>query len=139
EEKPKMKHNSSGKFESIYLNVDVAKDTQSILLKSIAGVKLGIWVAHGEGKFHLPYAIEKYNIAIRYSHNTYPANPNGSPVNTAAIVSDDGRHLAVMPHLERTIFPWQCGYYPNERQKEECTPWLEAFVNARMWVETMKK
>jgi phosphoribosylformylglycinamidine synthase len=139
ESKPKMHHNSSGKFESIYLNVDVAKENKSILLKSIEGSRLGIWVAHGEGKFFFPYDVTKYNIALQYSHSTYPANPNGSPVNAAGIVSDDGRHLAMMPHLERSIFPWQCAYYPAERSKQECTPWLEAFVNARKWVETTKK
>lgn len=138
DEKPKMKHNSSGKFESIYLSVEVASDTESILLRSISGSTLGIWVAHGEGKFDFPYACDRYNIAIKYSHQTYPANPNGSRDNTAAIVSDDGRHLAVMPHLERTIFPWQCGYYPNERKNEDCTPWMEAFVNARKWIEATK-
>ena len=136
--KPKMHHNSSGKFESIYLNVDVVKYNKSVLLKSIEGSKLGIWVAHGEGKFFFPYDITKYNIALQYSHATYPANPNGSPVNAAGIVSDDGRHLAVMPHLERSVFPWQCGYYPVDKLKDECTPWIEAFVNARKWVENKK-
>ncbi len=136
EKQAKMLHNGSGKFESIYLNVNVAADTESIMLKSLSGSKLGIWVAHGEGKFELPYAEETYNIAMRYSHGTYPANPNSSPYNTAAIVSNDGRHLAMMPHLERTSFPWQCGYYPVDRKADDCTPWLEAFVNARKWVET---
>ena len=138
EAKPKMHHNSSGKFESIYLNVDIANENKSILLKSIEESKLGIWVAHGEGKFYFPYDVTKYNVALQYSHATYPANPNGSPVNTAGIVSDDGRHLAMMPHLERAIFPWQCGYYPTDRAKDECTPWLEAFVNAKKWVQEKK-
>src|SRR5690606_27437961 len=128
-ERVKMKHNSSGKFESIYLNVNVAKDTNSILLKSLAGSKLGIWVAHGEGKFDFPYDCSEYNVAVGYSHSTYPANPNGSRDNTAAIVSKDGRHLAMMPHLERSVFPWQTGFYPNDRKNDECTPWMEAFVN----------
>jgi phosphoribosylformylglycinamidine synthase len=139
EKQAKLLHNSSGKFESIYLNVDVAADTESIMLKSLSGSRLGIWVAHGEGKFELPYPEEDYNIAMRYSHNTYPANPNGSPYNTAGIVSGDGRHLAMMPHLERSSFPWQCGYYPTDRQNDDCTPWLEAFVNAYKWVEALKK
>ncbi|MDB5273409.1 MAG: phosphoribosylformylglycinamidine synthase [Chitinophagaceae bacterium] len=138
EEKPKMLHNASGKFESIYLNVTVPVDTKSIMLQSLAGNKLGIWVAHGEGQFKLPYEKSKYNIAMQYSHDTYPANPNGSPYNTAGIVSDCGRHLAVMPHLERSVFPWQCGYYPEDKRADDCTPWLEAFVNARKWVEQAK-
>ncbi|MFQ3576129.1 MAG: phosphoribosylformylglycinamidine synthase [Cytophagales bacterium] len=133
--KPKMLHNQSGKFESIFLNVDIPQNTQSIMLKSLAGSKLGIWVAHGEGQFFLPKEKENYHIALQYSHQTYPANPNGSPFNTAGLVSDDGRHLAMMPHLERAIFPWQCGFYAHERMKDEVTPWIEAFVNARKWIE----
>lgn len=136
--RPKMAHNDSGKFESIYLNVNVPQDTKAIMLKSIAGSKLGIWVAHGEGKFTFPYERERYHIALQYSNDAYPGNPNGSPYNTAGIVSDCGRHLAVMPHLERAVFPWQCGYYPEDKRQEDCTPWLEAFVNARKWVEKAK-
>jgi phosphoribosylformylglycinamidine synthase len=139
EKQAKLVHNGSGKFESIYLNVDVAADTESIMLKSLSGSKLGIWVAHGEGKFELPYPEETYNIAMRFSHGTYPANPNSSPFNTAGIVSNDGRHLAMMPHLERTVFPWQCGYYPTDNKADDCTPWFEAFVNAKKWVESVKK
>jgi phosphoribosylformylglycinamidine synthase len=138
EQKPKMAHNASGKFESIYLNATIPQDTNSIMLKSIAGSKLGIWVAHGEGQFKLPYEKSRYNIALQYSNDAYPGNPNGSPYNTAGIVSDCGRHLAVMPHLERSVFPWQCGYYPEDKRKDDCTPWLEAFVNARKWVESHK-
>jgi phosphoribosylformylglycinamidine synthase len=138
EQKPKMLHNASGKFESIYLNVTVPQETNSIMLKSLAGNKLGIWVAHGEGQFQLPYERSKYNIAMQYSNEAYPGNPNGSPYNTAGIVSDNGRHLAVMPHLERSVFPWQCGYYPADKRADDCTPWLEAFVNARKWVEQAK-
>ena len=138
EEKPKMAHNDSGKFESIYLNVDVPKETKSIMLQTIEGSRLGIWVAHGEGKFTLPYDKSKYNIALQYSNMAYPGNPNGSPYNTAGIVSDCGRHLAVMPHLERSVFPWQCAYYPEDKRTDDCTPWLEAFVNARKWVEEAK-
>jgi phosphoribosylformylglycinamidine synthase len=133
-EKPKMLHNKSGKFESIFLNVTIPT-TNSVMLQSLAGSTLGIWVAHGEGQFHLPYAQDQYQIAVQYTHSTYPANPNGSPYNTAGIVSKDGRHLAMMPHLERAIFPWQNAYYPVDRKKQDCTPWLEAFVNARQWIE----
>jgi phosphoribosylformylglycinamidine synthase len=133
-EKPKMAHNASGKFESIFLNVTIPQDTNSILLKSLAGSTLGIWVAHGEGQFMLPKEQSEYNIALHYSHSTYPANPNGSKWNTAGLSSNDGRHLAMMPHLERAIFPWQCGFYTES--SHECTPWIEAFVNARKWVES---
>ncbi|MFN8436908.1 MAG: phosphoribosylformylglycinamidine synthase [Cytophagales bacterium] len=132
--KPKMLHNNSHKFESIFLTLNV-ENNNSILMKSLAGSRLGLWVAHGEGKFDLPKAESEYNIVLKYSYEAYPANPNGSAYNTAGIVSKDGRHLAMMPHLERAIFPWQCGHYPEDKLQDEVTPWIEAFVNAREWVE----
>ncbi len=134
EEKPKMLHNDSHKFESIYLTLEIQKN-ESVMLRSLAGSRLGVWVAHGEGKFSLPYAENRYCIAAKYSYDGYPANPNGSAFNTAAICSTNGRHLAMMPHPERAIFPWQCGHYPAENRADEITPWVEAFVNARKWVE----
>jgi len=133
EKKAKMLHNESHKFESAFLTVDVLEN-ESIMLKSLSNTKLGIWVAHGEGKFDLPYDESRYNIAMKYSYAEYPANPNGSDYNTAAICSADGRHLAMMPHLERAIMPWQWANYPENR-KDQVTPWLEAFANARLWIE----
>lgn len=138
EEKPKMLHNDSHKFESGFINVDIYENN-SIMLNSLAGSRLGIWVAHGEGKFSFPYDENKYNIPSKYSYANYPASPNGSDYNTAAICSNDGRHLAMMPHLERAIFPWQWAHYPSDRKNDEVTPWLEAFVNARKWVEEKTK
>ena len=132
-EKPTMEHNNSGKFESTFLSVDIPENN-SVMLNSLAGSSLGIWVAHGEGKFNLPEAEANYNIAMKYSASTYPANPNGSAYNTAGVVSEDGRHLAMMPHLERAIFPWQCGFYPADKKQDDVTPWIEAFVNAKNWV-----
>ena len=110
------------------------------MLGSLSGSSLGIWVAHGEGKFYLPEDITNYNVVVKYAYDEYPANPNGSPYAVAGIASADGRHLAMMPHLERAIFPWQCGDYPTDRRNDEVTPWIEAFVNARKWIEqTIKK
>ena len=134
ENKPKMRHNNSHKFESSFLNVTVPQN-KSVMLSSLAGSRLGIWVAHGEGKFELPYDESKYNVAMKYSYNAYPANPNGSAYSVAGLCSDDGRHLVMMPHLERAIFPWNWGYYPAERKNDEVTPWIEAFVNAREWIK----
>ena len=134
ENKPSMKHNRSGKFESSFLLLDILPN-DSVMLKSLAGSKLGIWVAHGEGRFNLPNQEDQYRIPAKYARNNYPANPNGSDYNTACLTSDDGRHLAIMPHLERSIFPWQWGYYPGERKDDEITPWMEAFVNAYKWVK----
>ncbi|MEX2370204.1 MAG: phosphoribosylformylglycinamidine synthase [Bacteroidales bacterium] len=130
---PKMEHNASGKFESGFLTVTVPEN-ESVMFNTLSGMQLGAWVAHGEGRFNLP-SREGYQVTGKYSHSSYPANPNGSDNDVAAICSMDGRHLAMMPHLERAFFPWQCGYYPEERKNDEVTPWVEAFVNARRWVE----
>ncbi|MDR0511039.1 MAG: phosphoribosylformylglycinamidine synthase [Rikenellaceae bacterium] len=136
--KPKMLHNDSHKFESGFVGVDVLPHG-SVMLGSLAGSSLGIWVAHGEGKFSLPYPAEHYNIAMRYSYAGYPANPNGSDHAVAAIASADGRHLAMMPHLERAIKPWNWAFYPQGRATDEITPWIEAFVNARKWISDKLK
>ncbi|MEG1999231.1 MAG: phosphoribosylformylglycinamidine synthase subunit PurQ, partial [Bacteroidales bacterium] len=132
--KPKMLHNDSHKFESEFIAVTIPENN-SVMFGSLSGSKLGIWVSHGEGKFSLPYAKKHYNVIAKYNYDAYPANPNGSPAAIAGIASQDGRHLAMMPHLERAIFPWQCGYYASGRKEDEVTPWIEAFVNARKWVE----
>ena len=137
-EKPKMLHNDSHKFESAYLGLTIPTN-RSVMFGSLSGNKLGIWVAHGEGKFSLPYEEDRYNIVAKYSYDEYPGNPNGSAYSAAAIASEDGRHIAMMPHLERAIFPWQCGTYPADRLSDEVTPWIEAFVNARKWVEKNRK
>jgi phosphoribosylformylglycinamidine synthase len=135
DEKPQMLHNDSHKFESAFINVDIHKNI-SVMLKSLEGSRLGIWVAHGEGKFHFPYEAQfMYNIPVTYSYKKYPGNPNGSEFSAAAICSDDGRHLAMMPHIERAIFPWQWANYPEKRNNDEITPWIEAFVNAKEWIK----
>ena len=133
-----MLHNDSHKFESTYVTLTIPQN-DSVMLGSLSGQKIGCWVAHGEGKFNLPLAESEYNIAAKFNHSEYPANPNGSSYDVAAIASSDGRHLAIMPHPERTLFPWQCGYYPEDRRlTDEVTPWYEAFVNARLWIEKNK-
>lgn len=137
EKKPKMLHNESHKFESSFVNVDILEN-HSVMLKSLAGSRLGIWVAHGEGKFELPYNEEKYHIPLKWSYGEYPGNPNGSMYATAGLCSEDGRHLVMMPHLERATFPWNWPYYPEERKNDEISPWVEAFVNAREWIKKFK-
>ena len=134
EKRTVMEHNGSHKFESAFLGVTIPQNN-SVMLGSLSGVKTGIWVAHGEGRFNLPLPLDRYNIVAKYSYNAYPGNPNDSRSAVAGICSDDGRHLAMMPHLERAIFPWQCGYYPATRRTDEVTPWIDAFINARRWVE----
>jgi len=135
---PSLVHNASGKFESAFLGLEI-QENQSVMLGSLQGMNLGTWVAHGEGKFVLPRPESEYHIAAKFSRSTYPANPNGSDYDVAALCSADGRHLVMMPHLERSYQPWQCGYYPEERKMDEATPWLEAYVNARKWVESRNK
>ena len=135
---PHMDHNNTHKFESAFVNLTIPENN-SVMFKSLSGSRLGIWVAHGEGKFNLPEGTDKYNIVAQYSYKSYPGNPNGSPRGIAGIASADGRHLAMMPHLERAIFPWQCAWYPESRRADEVTPWIEAFVNARKWIETNRK
>ncbi len=139
EKRGRMLHNVSHKFESSFLSVEIPEN-QSIMFGSLSGSRLGIWVAHGEGNFSLPYEADSYNIVAQYTYDTYPGNPNGSDYNVAALASTNGRHLAMMPHLERAVFPWQNGYYPAQRLKtDQITPWMEAFVNARIWIEKNKK
>ena len=130
-------HNVSHKFESAFLGLDIPQNN-SVMFGSLSGDKLGIWVAHGEGRFSLPEGESAYNVVAKYSYAQYPGNPNGSDYNVAGICSADGRHLAMMPHLERAIFPWQQAYYPADRRGDEVTPWIEAFVNARKWIENKR-
>lgn len=133
-ERAHMRHNDSHKFESAFVGVTVPTN-RSVMFGSLSGDRLGIWVAHGEGKFDLPLSEDDYNVVLKYTYDAYPGNPNGSRYSVAGICSPDGRHLAMMPHLERAFFPWQCGYYPADRRADDVTPWIEAFVNARRWVE----
>lgn len=137
EEHPVMLHNDSHKFESNFINVNISY-SNSIMLSTLAGCRLGVWIAHGEGKFNFPYYKDKYNIAMEYSFDEYPGNPNGSDWGTAAICSNDGRHLAMMPHLERAFLPWQWPYYHEGRTNDEVSPWIEAFVNAYKWIKNNK-
>lgn len=137
-EKAKMLHNDSHKFESSFVTVTIPTN-RSVMFGSLSGNKIGVWVAHGEGKFSLPYDEDKYNVVAKYSYDTYPGNPNGSSYSVAAIASEDGRHLAMMPHPERSVLPWQNACYPADRKNnDQVTPWIEAFVNARKWVEEHK-
>ena len=135
--RPRMEHNISHRFESQFVGLTIP-DSNSVMLKPLAGMKLGIWVAHGEGRFMLPGSLKNYNIAARYNYASYPGNPNGSRGAVAALASADGRHLAMMPHLERAIFPWQCGFYPANRRNDEVTPWIDAFIAAREWIKAHK-
>jgi len=129
----RMTYNDSKKHESAFTSVKI-QENNSVMLSSLAGSTLGVWISHGEGKFNLPYAEENYDIVAKYSYQGYPHNPNGSDFNTAMMCDATGRHLVTMPHIERSTFQWNWPYYPKGR-KDEVSPWLEAFVNARKWIE----
>ena len=132
----KLVHNDSKKHESSFTSVKV-QENNSVMLSSLAGTELGVWISHGEGKFSLPETEENYNIVAKYGYEGYPNNPNGSDFNTAMLCDKSGRHLVTMPHIERSTFQWNWANYPQER-KDEVTPWLEAFVNAKNWIENKK-
>jgi phosphoribosylformylglycinamidine synthase len=128
-----MTYNDSKKHESAFTSVRIQKNN-SVMLSSLEGSTLGVWISHGEGKFALPYDENRYNIVGKYAYNEYPHNPNGSDFNTAMMCDATGRHLVTMPHIERSTFPWNWAHYPNDRQ-DEVSPWLEAFTNAYKWIE----
>jgi phosphoribosylformylglycinamidine synthase len=131
---PKMHHNGSGKFESTFITITIPKNN-SVMLGSYEGSQLGVWLAHGEGKFKLPADSQKYQVAATYSYSAYPGNPNDSDYSVAALCSHDGRHLAIMPHIERSLFAWNWPYYPSQNKQDDVSPWIEAFVNSREWVK----
>lgn len=132
----RMTYNDSRKHESAFTSVQVA-DNHSIMLSSLAGTSLGVWISHGEGKFSLPQEVSAYHIVATYGYDSYPSNPNGSDYNVAMLCSHDGRHLATMPHIERSLYSWNWAYYPSGRQ-DRMSPWAEAFVNARKWCQNNK-
>ena len=144
---PRFIHNVSGRFESRFSTVKIFS-SPSIMLKGMEGSTLGIWVAHGEGRAYFPKKdilnmVLKQKLApVRYVDDsgkvtqTYPFNPNGSTEGIAAICSPDGRHLAIMPHPERTFLKWQWAWMPEDwKKKLKASPWLKLFQNAREWCE----
>ncbi|EGV44048.1 phosphoribosylformylglycinamidine synthase [Bizionia argentinensis JUB59] len=133
----KLTYNNSKKHESSFTSVEIQKNN-SVMLSSLEGSKLGVWISHGEGKFVLPQEENHYNIVAKYGYNSYPANPNGSDFNTAMMCDKTGRHLVTMPHIERSTFPWNWAHYPEGRN-DQVSPWLEAFENARVWIEAENK
>ncbi|MBR9854460.1 MAG: phosphoribosylformylglycinamidine synthase [Algicola sp.] len=131
----RMTYNDSHKHESNFTSVKV-QENNSVMLSNLAGTTLGVWISHGEGKFSLPHTEDQYNIVAKYGYEGYPANPNGSDYNTAMLCDKTGRHLVTMPHIERSTFPWNWAHYPKDRT-DVVSPWLQAFVNARVWLENL--
>ena len=148
---PRFIRNESARFESRFSTVRI-EDSPAIMFKNMAGASLGVWVAHGEGRAFFPRAdvldrvIAENLSPVRYvdDNNTateaYPFNPNGSPHGIAGLCSPDGRHLAMMPHPERTFLKWQWGYMPTNWKRDlQASPWLQMFQNAREWCEKTGK
>ncbi len=144
---PRFIRNTSGRFESRFSTVKIFP-SPSVMLRGMEGSVLGIWVAHGEGRAYFPdkkilRKIEEDNLApVRYVDDNiditmkYPFNPNGSSLGIASLCSSDGRHLAIMPHPERTFLKWQWSWMPEDWDKElKASPWLKMFQNARKWCE----
>jgi phosphoribosylformylglycinamidine synthase len=129
-----MTYNDSHKHESNFTSVSIPKNN-AVMLSGLEGTTLGVWISHGEGKFQLPYAEDRYNVVATYGYDRYPANPNGSDYNAAMLCDDSGRHLVTMPHIERSIFPWNWAWYEQGRD-DQVSPWLKAFINAREWIES---
>jgi phosphoribosylformylglycinamidine synthase len=146
-EQPRFVHNASGRFESRFATVAVL-DSPALMLRGMASSRLGIWVAHGEGRALFPTAAVRDRVLadglapLRYvddagaATEAYPFNPNGSPHGVAALCSPDGRHLAMMPHPERVFVRWQWPWLPAAwRESLAASPWLQLFQNARRWCE----
>ena len=134
EQKPKMDYNESNKFECVFTSVKISKNN-SVMFNNFGDSELGIWSAHGEGRFRLPKSESEYNIIAKYSNSSFPTTPNGSDYDTAIISNEDGRHIAMMPHLERSTFPWNWGYYPKPKETDQISPWIYAFINAYNWLK----
>ncbi len=128
----KMTYNDSHKHESNFTSVKIEKNN-SVMLSSLSGTTLGVWISHGEGKFDLPLSEDAYDIVAKYGYEGYPSNPNGSDFNTAMLCDKTGRHLVTMPHIERSTFPWNWAHYPAD-SADEVSPWLQAFINAKNWI-----
>ncbi|MBE0425424.1 MAG: phosphoribosylformylglycinamidine synthase [Nitrospirae bacterium] len=145
---PRFIQNISGRFESRFSTVKILPGP-AIMLKGMGGSTLGVWVAHGEGRLNFPDSkiqeeVLRKNLApLRFVDDNgeftekYPFNPNGSPSGITALSSPDGRHLAMMPHPERTFLKWQWAYIPGEWKKTlEASPWFKMFQNAREWCKS---
>jgi len=151
---PRFVQNVSGRFESRWVTVKIL-ESPAIMFKGMTDSTLGIWVAHGEGKLHFPdptlmdEVIIKKLVPVVFVDDegrvdgkisgSYPFNPNGSPFGITGLCTPDGRHLAMMPHPERSFLKWQWAWIPgylNDGLKE--SPWIQMFQNAREWCDAVK-
>ncbi len=143
---PRFIRNRSEKFESQWVTVKI-EDSPAIMLRGMAGTQFGVWVDHGEGRLFCPdqkvfdLMVKKNLMPIRYVDDDgnpteqYPLNPNGSPGGYTAICTEDGRHLAMMPHPERSFWTWHAGWVPLSMKDNTITPWLHMFQNMRQYLD----
>jgi len=154
QQQPRFVQNVSGRFESRWATVKVI-ESPAVMFKGMVDSTLGIWVAHGEGRLLFPdptlmdEVINKKLVPVVFVDDegrrdgkvseSYPFNPNGSPFGITGLCTPDGRHLAMMPHPERSFLKWQWPWCPDDMKdgvKE--SPWIQMFQNARAWCEGVK-
>ena len=138
--KPRFVKNDSERFESRFSTVRIDK-SPAVMLQGMEGSVFGVWVAHGEGRLRVPdpatldWIVAGGLAPVRYVDpsgeptTTYPYNPNGSPLGIAALCSPDGRHLAIMPHPERSFQLRQWPWVPPDWTCKT-SPWMRMFQNA---------
>lgn len=156
---PRFIKNNSGRFESRWVSVKIKK-SPAIMFKGMEGSILGVWIAHGEGRIYFPdplimeEVLKKNLVPLVFVDDngnedgfesdvypfSYPFNPNGSPYGITGLCTEDGRHLAIMPHPERAFLKWQWPFMPESLKKNlNASPWLRMFQNARAWCDRVKK
>lgn len=135
---PSFERNASEQYEARLVTLEVA-DSPSLFFKGMAGSRIPVAVAHGEGRAEFVKAgdARRTTVALRYVDNygraseAYPLNPNGSSGGLAGITAADGRVTALMPHPERVFRSVQMSWAPREWGED--SPWMRMFRNARVW------
>ena len=140
---PRFVRNQSERFEARTVMVEVS-ESPSILLSGMAGSRMPIAVAHGEGRAEFAAGVSPSGVvdaglmALRYvdhrgtATETYPMNPNGSPLGMSGLTTEDGRFTIMMPHPERVFRTVQNSWHPDTWGED--APWMRMFRNARAWV-----
>ncbi|XP_050669431.1 phosphoribosylformylglycinamidine synthase isoform X11 [Leptidea sinapis] len=147
-----LDRNQSERFECRWSAVKINEDKtkEDVWFRGMDGSVLGVWVAHGEGRFSFAEGqvrealTRNKQVALQYVDDDggpteeYPMNPNGSPDGLAGVRSADGRHIAMMPHPERCVLRWQCPIKPPTSYNQanphsNYSPWMRLFQNAYIW------
>jgi len=149
DKQPRFVRNTSCRFESRWITLKI-QESPAIMFQGMANSVLGAWVAHGEGRLYFPdeTILKKVKnqklVALNFiddqgqATEKYPFNPNGSPTGITGLCSADGRHLAMMPHPERSFLKWQFPWLPQEWRNLPASPWLKMFQNAYTWCQKTK-